>query len=196
MRAIFFDLDGTLLHYTRAYRDILADAIREVDGAVREEWLEAYDERFFEILEECGPDPYRRAYATFGSDPDAFRTALLQREVDACEPPPGAHAELARLSETHRLGVLSNGVREWQREKLRAFDLLDHFDAVVTSDEAGAHKPAPAVFRLAEERLPADEYALVGDADVDVEGGRDAGWSVHRYKGDGYGDLPAALEWD
>ncbi|MFB6235264.1 MAG: HAD family hydrolase [Halopenitus sp.] len=196
MRAILFDLDGTLLHYTRDYRDVLADAIRAVDGEVREEWLDAYDDRFFDILEACGPDPYRRAYAPFGSDPDAFRTELLEREVEACEPPPGAHADLARLGERFHLGVLSNGVREWQLEKLRSFDLLDHFDAVVTSDEAGAHKPDSAVFSLAEDRLPAEGYALVGDADADVEGGRAVGWAVHRYGGDGYSDLPAAFGWD
>lgn len=196
MRAIFFDLDGTLLHYTREYRDILTAAIRAVDGEVHEEWLDAYNERFFEILEECGPDPYRRAYAPFGGDPDAFRAELLEREVDACEPPAGAHADLARLSEAFHLGVLSNGVREWQLEKLRAFGLLEHFDTVVTSEEAGAHKPDPAVFSLAEQRLPADEYGIVGDADADIEGGRDAGWSVHRYGGDGYGDLPASFGWE
>lgn len=196
MRAIFFDLDGTLLHYTRPYRDILSDAIRAVDGEVREEWLAAYSDRFFEILEASGPDPYRRAYAPFGDDPDAFRAALLEREIDACEPPAGARADLERLDERFALGVLSNGVREWQLAKLRAFDLLDHFETVVTSEEAGAHKPDPAAFDLAEERLPADEYAIVGDADADVEGGRDAGWAVHRYTGDGYGDLPAGFEWE
>lgn len=196
MRAIFFDLDGTLLHYTREYRDILSDAIRAVDGEVREAWLDAYSERFFAILEACGPDPYRRAYAPFGSDPDAFRAELLEQEVDGCEPPAGAHSDLARLSESYHLGVLSNGVQDWQLEKLRAFDLLDRFDTVVTSEEAGAHKPDPAVFSHAEERLPADEYAIVGDAAADVEGGRDAGWAVHRYAGDGYGDLPAAFGWE
>lgn len=196
MRAIFFDLDGTLLHYTRDYRDILADAIREVDGEVREDWLDAYNERFSEILEECGPDPYRRAYGTFGSDPDAFRDELLEREIDACEPPSGAHADLDRLGETFHLGVLSNGVRDWQLRKLRAFDLADHFDTIVTSEGAGAHKPDPGPFRLAEERLPAAEYAIVGDADADVDGGRNAGWAVHRYAGDGYVDLPAAFGWE
>lgn len=33
-RAIFFDLDGTLLHYTRDFEDVLSDAIDAVDGDV------------------------------------------------------------------------------------------------------------------------------------------------------------------
>ena len=51
------------------------------------------------------------------------------------------------------------------------------FSAVVTSAEAGAAKPDPAVLRLALERLGADPgRALhVGDEDVDEEAARAAG---------------------
>ena len=34
MRAIFFDLDDTLLRFTRPYEDLLADAFRDVHGEV------------------------------------------------------------------------------------------------------------------------------------------------------------------
>jgi putative hydrolase of the HAD superfamily len=195
MRAIVFDLDGTLLQFQRDYGDILADAIESVEGTVREAWLEAYNDAFFDRFRACEPDPVRRAFATFSDRPDALADALRTREVDACRPPDGVHEDLARLAADHALGVLTNGERAWQRHKLQAYDLDRHFDAVVTAYDAGAHKPDPAPFRLAERRLTADAYAIVGDDDADVDGGRNAGWTTHRYDGEGFGDLPAALEW-
>jgi putative hydrolase of the HAD superfamily len=197
VRAIYFDLDGTLLHLARPYRDVLAGAFEAVAGEVREGWLDAYDEAFLDLFRACEPSPVRRAFAAVdcGGDPDALVAALRDREVEACRPPGNAGADLARLAETHRLGVLTNGVPEWQRRKLRENGLAGHFDAVVASYDVGAHKPDAAPFRAAEDRLPADAYAMVGDADADVDGARAAGWTAHRYDGGGFGDLPGAIEW-
>lgn len=197
MRAICFDLDGTLLHFTRPYREVLSDAFRDVADDVREEWLETYDEAFYEAFRTHEPDPVRGGFAAVEgvSDADALVDALLEREVEACEPPENAAADLTRLAEDDRLGVVTNGVPAWQRHKLRAFGLDGHFDAFVASYEAGAHKPDPAPFRLAEERLDADAYAMVGDDDADVDGAAAAGWTAHRYGGGGFGDLPGALDW-
>lgn len=197
-RAIVFDLDGTLLHHTRGYGEILSDAIEAVAGDVREEWLVTYDERFFELFESVEPDPVRRAFADLedGPDSDELAESLLEREVEILRPPEGAHADLARLAGSFRIGVVTNGVREWQERKLRAHDLDEHVDALVASYEAGEHKPEPGPFRLLEERLPAEAYAMVGDDDADVEGATRAGWTAHRYRGDGFDDLPDAIDWE
>ena len=195
MRAIFFDLDDMLLRFIRPYENLLADAFRDVHGEVEASWLETYNGSFFDALESMDPDPYRRAFLATGNDPDPLVDALREREIAACEPPAGAETDLRRLSEGHRLGVLTNGVTEWQRAKLAASGLERFFDAVVVSYEVGAHKPDPAAFRVAEERLPADDYAMVGDSDADVDGAEWVGWTAYRYDGGGFGDLPDALEW-
>ena len=197
MRAIFFDLDGTLLHFTREYREVLRDAVADVVGEAPDGDLEAYDRAFYERFEACEPKPVRTAFAELDvdADPDALRAALREREIEMCEPPADAAADLERLSEEYRLGVLTNGVPWWQRDKLRACGLAEYFDAFVASYEVGAHKPDVAPFREAEERLSADEYAMVGDDDADVEGAAAAGWTAHRYDGEGFGDLPEALDW-
>jgi len=198
VRAVFFDLDGTLLEFTRGYGELLADAFRAVEGEVRPEWVERYDEAFFEVLEDCGPEPYRRGFAAAGADaePETLVAALREAEIEATRPPEEARSTLEDLGEQYSLGVLTNGTPEWQTDKLRAHGLESHFDAVVTSYDAGAHKPDAAVFRLAEERLPAERYAMVGDDPAaDVQGARNAGWTAHEYDGDGFGDLPGALDW-
>jgi putative hydrolase of the HAD superfamily len=91
--------------------------------------------------------------------------------------------------------VLTNGLSEWQHAKLSGHGLADVFDTFVASYEADAHKPAVEPFRLFEDRLPAERYAMVGDDAADVDGAAAAGWTGHRYDGSGFGDLPGAIDW-
>ncbi|MFC6825804.1 HAD family hydrolase [Halopelagius fulvigenes] len=195
MTAIVFDLDGTLLRPTRPYRDVLSDAFEAATGEVRPEWVDAYDEAFWDLFSDCEPDPFRGAFSRIDGcpDPDSLVESLREYECESMRPPDGVRADLERLSEEYRLGVLTNGVREWQVHKLRTHGLFDYFDAVVASYEVGAHKPDAAPYRAVEERLPAEAYAMVGDSETDVRGARDAGWTAHRYDGGGFGDLPDAL---
>ena len=62
-------------------------------------------------------------------------------------------------------------------EQLERLGVADLFSAILTTAEAGAPKPEPAVFRLALERLGvAPGRALhVGDEPGDEEGARAAG---------------------
>ena len=102
---------------------------------------------------------------------DAFMSAIR------FEPVPGALETLASLrARGLDLAVVSNwdvGLPE-HLERLGAHAL---FSTIVTSAEAGAAKPDPAVFRLALERLGVEpERALhVGDEDEDERGAAAAG---------------------
>ena len=200
MKALCFDLDGTLLHVDREYRDLLRDAV----GGVREDPADAdfaaYDETFFEAFGALDPDPVRRGFEAALPDAtdaelDALVDALLRHETDACAPPVGAAYDLARLREEYLLGVVTNGVGDWQRHKLAASGLADYFDTVVASYDVGAHKPETAPFTAVEERLSADEFAIVGDSEDDVAGGESAGWATYRYTDERLAVLPDALGW-
>jgi putative hydrolase of the HAD superfamily len=194
--AIYFDLDGTLLHLSRGYGEILAETFRTVEGECRDEWLTAYDEAFFEAFQACDPEPSRQAFATVSDESEALATRLLELEAEYSSVPEGAHEDIAALGTQYRLGVLTNGMPDWQREKLRANDLERQFDTVVTSYEAGAHKPDSAPFERAESALPAAAYGMVGDADSDVEGAEQQGWAALRYDGQRFQDVPAAFGWE
>jgi putative hydrolase of the HAD superfamily len=202
VRAIYFDLDGTLVHTRPSIEAALADAFQRVAGESPDEWLETYSEGFVEQFRACRPAPYRggvehlRAETDFGYGVEETVGALLDAEVAATAPTPDAASTLERLGDDdHAVGVLTNGVPEWQRAKLAAAGLTEHVDAVVTAYEAGAHKPDPAPFALAERRLPADAYALVGDSDADVDGAADAGWARARYGGGQLADAVDDLDW-
>ncbi len=108
-------------------------------------------------------------------DPDAFAPAFVG--ALAFEEVPGAgDACRALAARGLRLAVVSN----WDvglHDHLRALGLDALVDTVVTSAEAGAPKPAPAVFELALARLGAtpEQTVHVGDAEADAEGARAAG---------------------
>jgi putative hydrolase of the HAD superfamily len=200
VRAICFDLDGTLLQFDRGYRDLLQSAVGDVLDEPDAADLAAYDTAFVDAFASHEPDPVRRGFAAAlpdatDADLDALSDALLRHETDAADPPVGAAHDLARLREEYVLGVVTNGVSDWQRHKLAASGLDQYFDTVVASYEVGAHKPEPAPFEAVEARLSADEFAMVGDSDDDVAGGESAGWATYRYTDERLGTLPDAIDW-
>lgn len=197
--AIWFDLDGTLV-VTDDYGAIIEQACTAVgiEGEQRTAFVEAYDTAFLDGFQNLREEPYHHAAregiaaTEVDADPDAFVTELLEAECEAGRVPRVVRRTLAALEE-YRLGVLTNGIDDWQREKLSHHDLAEYFDAVVVSDTAGAHKPDRRVFELAAERLSAETHLMVGDdREADIDGARAAGWNaMHVSTPD---DLPTVLE--
>jgi putative hydrolase of the HAD superfamily len=102
----------------------------------------------------------------------AFVSSLTFAEL------PGARDACRNLAAAGlRLAVVSN----WDiglHDHLKALGLGAIVDVIVTSAEAGAPKPAPAVFEIALARLGVDDPARavhVGDAAADREGAHAAG---------------------
>ena len=180
--AVWFDLDGTLLHLDRSYESVLRETFgRHLDGAAVDRAVEAYD--FLDRFRELEAESYREAMGAVVEatgtdlDPSVLVESLREVEYDSMQVPEGTRETLAGIDGP--LGVLTNGLPAWQRGKLAHHDLLGSFDTVVASYEAGAHKPDPASFDLARERLPADRHLMVGDdREADVEGARDAGFAA------------------
>jgi len=197
MRALVFDLDGTLLQYTREYEELLGSTFQEVSGDIDPVWLETYSEVFFEEFVACNPDPVERAFEATEAPGDSDRFADLRHEteVDATELPDSALEDLERLSWKFGLAILTNGLPDWQRGKVATHGIGQHVDTVVASYDVGEHKPGAAPYREVEQRLDADRFAMIGDSDDDIEGGRAVGWDTLRYEGGRLRDVPAELSW-
>lgn len=94
----------------------------------------------------------------------------------------GAGEILGYLSSRgYRMGIVTNGFREVQHNKLRSSEIDSYFGTVILSDDAGINKPAHKFFEFAEAKAGtvSKRNVLVGDnAVTDIEGAINAGWEA------------------
>ncbi|WP_435119384.1 HAD family hydrolase [Halolamina sp. C58] len=188
MRAVYIDCDGTLLTLDCSYDDLFERACDAAGVDATADLQATYAEAFFEAFESFHPDPYRAGMAAaveagnLDADPADLATAYVDAEVAAATPADGAREALDAFDGPDTaLGILTNGVTTVQRRKLESAGLFDRFDAYLPSYAIEAHKPDPAIFAAAKDRLPADEYVYVGDSlEHDALPAREAGFlAVH-----------------
>ncbi|AGB33090.1 HAD-superfamily hydrolase, subfamily IA, variant 3 [Natrinema pellirubrum DSM 15624] len=191
--AICFDLDHTLCTSTQDAEALLESTFHragrepfctpaDLRAAVpvlptAETDREFYDNLFTEVATRAGVDT---AVA-----PRLAAEYLAARDPTAVEFRPGAKAALESARDRGRVGLITNGGRETQTQKLRALDIADAFDVrVFTEPSAGIHpKPHAAPFEhaLAELEVGPDAAIHVGDSlHADIAGanamGLDSAW--------------------
>jgi putative hydrolase of the HAD superfamily len=201
LRAVLFDLDGTLMdHDTARAAGLQAHLSEWLPGLDADELVRL--EREWQRLEAVHYDEYARGECTFveqrrrrvqgihaalerklteeltadtwfGSYLRHYRAAW--RAFDDVLP---VLAALAAARPSLALGVVTNGEGEPQRAKLAAVGLSDRFRVMVASGEEGVAKPDAEIFALACERLGVEheQTVHVGDRlDIDAEGAAAAG---------------------
>lgn len=145
------------------------------------------DEDYLRHLREWVPrfrtEVWQRALAEEAAGNDALAAELgamfARRRRELQDPLPGAEEILRRLrSAGIRVGLLTNGAPDLQREKIEASGLGMFFDAALVSGEIGTGKPDPEIFLRLLARLNAvpQESLMVGNSlSRDIVGGKRAG---------------------
>lgn len=85
---------------------------------------------------------------------------------------------LVQLSDNYRMGIITNGPSDFQREKIEKTHIGEFFDAVIISGEVGIGKPDRGIFDLALRKLGVnpEEAVLVGDnLERDIKGAQNVG---------------------
>jgi YjjG family noncanonical pyrimidine nucleotidase len=185
VRAVLFDLDHTLFDTEKTERRALGTVANAVSVRLGFRALEAYRTvnthvwaeyragritskelrvlRFHLWLEKLDRDPaHAKRLAPLYLDAFSSRGDLIA----------GASAAVRGLERKGlKLGVVTNGIDRVQRRRLRASELMDAFQTVVTSERAGITKPDPRILEIALKRLRVrpDEAVYVGD-DAQVDG--------------------------
>lgn len=214
VRAISFDINGTLIHSPRlgeVYAEILGRhgidvGSHEAFDTVRRVWDE------FSCRREPGRDLFAshpqgsrgfwyefidRVCALLGREPASrFAKAELFQAFTGPEPWEIFAEVPAVLSALDSKGVRMVVVSNWDDRLpilLENLEISEFFEAIVFSAGVGSEKPFPPIFQRALEELslPAEEVVHIGDRlREDVEGARGVGMqSIHLARDSDKGDL-------
>ena len=184
--AVLFDLDGTLHDRAETVRRYLAGHVRRFDLP------EGYAERWT-VLDDLGyrskPEVFPQLVAEFGlkHDPQVLLQDFSDHAWADCRLMPHSHEVLAELRRRGlKLGLVTNGRGEKQRQCMAGLGLADAFDTVIVSREVGCSKPEPRIYALALEQLgvQAAQTLFVGDSPLnDVAGPQSAGMKAALFPG-------------
>jgi putative hydrolase of the HAD superfamily len=211
IRAISFDFWNTLfteqpggyaLYQQRRLR-LLEDALRDC-GSFNSARLEAACHLESELHNQIWRNEHRTlsavermtrilAHLEAGLPDDVMAAMVKAVEEGILERPPvlvdGVRAALEQLAGRYRLGIISDvGFSPGRilKQVLAENGLLDAFDSLVFSDEAGHAKPHRHVFEKTAERLGAapSEIVHIGDLEfTDIVGAKRAGYRAIRFTG-------------
>ena len=187
IRAIVFDLDNTLTDFMRMKEAAITAAIdgmidagfRLSAGELRSRVASIYDEQGLEF-QRVFDELLQREFGEV--DPKILASGIVayrRARESALVLYPHAQMTLLELAKRGiRLGVVSDAPRLQVWLRLCGLGLQHVFDAVVTFDDTGERKPAPAPFREVLRRLGVDphEAMMIGDwAERDVVGAKSLG---------------------
>ncbi|MCQ6562921.1 HAD family hydrolase [Paenibacillus mendelii] len=183
-KAILFDLDNTLLDYTSSELDAMHRAIAqhrllELGGFEWETfrsvfapinwtyWSERVERQIH--ISQVLHFSFRDTLAQLGFDPslsDPLAKTYWHLFCNTCHVMEGAHHVLLTLHGRYPLGIISNGIGEAQRARLKTGGMDHYFDHLFISDEMGLWKPDRAIFDSAVHAFGLDhsEVLFVGDS--------------------------------
>lgn len=184
-KAVFFDLDGTLIESSidfMKFRARLIEYIRDKGADMRRYSMEdtsvSLISKFAEEMKANGiPPGIVEAYL---DNIDAFIDEIELDRIEETKPAPGADALLKDLrSRGVKIGVLTRGSPKYAEMALNLSGLSGYIDAMVARDRRSGIPPKPdprSAFALAEKlNVSIDESIMIGDYSIDFICAKDTG---------------------
>lgn len=188
IRAILFDIDGTLVDSNDLHVDAWLEAFEHhghhfTRDQVREQIGKGGDMLVPALLPDLSEDEQEKLADAHG---EAFQGARLQQ----VRPFPGAHDLFARAKEAGlKVALASSAAQAELDHYLDLLDARDLVDVTTTADDVENTKPAPDIVATALQKLELapDEVLFVGDTPYDIESGAKAGVATVAVLSGGFG---------
>ncbi len=185
IKAIIFDLDGTILDRNASLKHFLATQYDRLAEKLNQITKIDYISRFVEL--DCrGYAGKEKVYKTILSEFDiqtiSCEELVSDREIhfiDSCIPFPNLIETLDILTKTgYLLGMITNGRGNFQRRKIQMLGIEKYFPSILISEVEGISKPAAEIFLRALGNLDVlpDESVFIGDHPInDIMGAQSVG---------------------
>ncbi|ABK87557.1 TPA: HAD family hydrolase [Bacillus cereus] len=198
IRAVLFDLDGTLLDRRQSLEQFIYDQYNRFASYLINIEKSEYCSRFL-ALDNNGYTWKDKVYATLLSEYNITTLTSEQLLHDYitnfqhhCIPFQNMHELLQRLTQQNmKIGIITNGFTDFQMNNLRALNIHTYTNMILVSEAEGIKKPHPEIFERALKKLDvkAEECLYVGDhPENDVLGSEQVGilgvWKRDSFRGD------------
>ncbi|MBL3819108.1 HAD-IA family hydrolase [Bacillus sp. BSL6] len=198
IRAVLFDLDGTLLDRRQSLEQFIHDQYNRFTSHLMNIEKSEYCSRFL-ALDNNGYTWKDKVYATLLSEYNI--TTLTSEQLlhdyitnfqNHCIPFKNMHELLQRLTQQNiEIAIITNGFTDFQMNNLRALNIHTYTNTILVSEAEGIKKPHPEIFERALKKLDvkATECLYVGDhPENDVLGSEQVGiigvWKRDSFWGD------------
>ncbi|WP_028596439.1 HAD family hydrolase [Paenibacillus assamensis] len=195
IKAVIFDLDGTLLHRDLSLRRFVEDQYDRYAGHLTQVPKTVFVASFI-ALDKRGyvwkDKVYRQLIEEYQLDKLQWETMLedyIEHFPRFARPFPHTVEILSWLEEQQiKIGMITNGFTRFQTANLDALQIKEYFDEILISEQEGTRKPEKEIFVRALQRLKveANEALYVGDHPInDVQASIDVGmkgiWKKESY---------------
>ena len=190
IRAVLFDIDGTLLDSNDAHAHAWLDALRghgkDVPfDLVRSKIGKGGDKLLMELagIDDGSPE---------GKVLSARRTAVFKAHyLPDLGPTPGGRALIERLrSRGLARAIVTSAGGDELADLMRQAAVVGMFDVLITSDDAEHSKPDPDLVKIALDKLNVGprEAVMIGDTPYDITAAARAGVSTIAFRSGGWKD--------